>query len=99
MVLVLLFCIFGSDNMPYISQEVRFDLLRRHPITPGELSYKFTNEIKTYWNQGTFAGNKQDYQRINDILGALEGAKLEFVRRVVNPYEDSKIKDNGDVYS
>lgn len=60
------------------------------------------------------------YRVINDILGALEGAKLEFkrrkgpglnqvlyafdevkadfYRRVAAPYEDEKIKQNGDVY-
>ena len=38
------------------------------------------------------------YATINDIIGALEGAKMEFYRRVVAPYEDEKIKENGDVY-
>lgn len=40
--------------------------------------------------------------RINDpegdALGALECCKLEFYRRVAAPYEDSKIKSNGDCY-
>jgi hypothetical protein len=39
-----------------------------------------------------------NYQVINDIIGALEGAKMEFYRRVVIPYEDRKIIENGDVY-
>jgi hypothetical protein len=38
------------------------------------------------------------YHNINDILGALEGAKLEFYRRVAVPYENGKIQENGDVY-
>jgi hypothetical protein len=38
------------------------------------------------------------YRTINDVLGALEGAKLEFYRRVAAPYEDQKIQENGDVY-
>jgi len=38
------------------------------------------------------------YQTFNDIIGALEGAKLEFYRRVVVRYEEEKIKANGDVY-
>ena len=29
---------------------------------------------------------------------ALEGAKLEFYRRIVAPYEELKIKENGEVY-
>lgn len=33
-----------------------------------------------------------------DILGAIEGAKAELQRRVLTPYEDQKIAENGDVY-
>jgi hypothetical protein len=38
------------------------------------------------------------YQTFNDALGALEGAKQEFYRRVVVPYEEQKRFENGDVY-
>jgi len=37
-------------------------------------------------------------QRGVSALGAIECAKLEFIRRVVSPYEDAKIVANGDVY-
>ena len=40
-----------------------------------------------------------NYQRINGLIGALECAKLELYRRVAVPYEDQKIKENGDVYN
>jgi hypothetical protein len=40
----------------------------------------------------------KNYQTVNDIVGALEGAKMEFYRRAAAPYEDLKIKENGDVY-
>jgi hypothetical protein len=57
------------------------------------LNWKFTLLIVAYMkSQGL------SYQAINDVLGALEGAKQEFYRRVVVPYEDQKILDNGDVY-
>jgi hypothetical protein len=59
----------------------------------GELNYCFTMEIKAYLRTKGIS-----YQTFNDILGALEGAKLEFNRRIVAPYEDIKIKENGDVY-
>ena len=39
-----------------------------------------------------------NYQNINDIVGALDGAKAEFQRRVVVDYEKAKIEENGDVY-
>jgi len=38
------------------------------------------------------------YQKANDIIGALEGAKLEFYRRVVSGYENRKISSHGDMY-
>jgi len=38
-----------------------------------------------------------NYARINTIIGAIESAKAEFQRRVVAPYEDTKIRSNGDV--
>jgi hypothetical protein len=88
--------------MPYIKQERRdaiidFDthshiLSTQAPDTAGELNYLITEIIKTYFK------TKGGYQAINDIVGALEGAKLEFYRRVAAPYEDTKIKENGDVY-
>ena len=76
--------------MPYIPQKER-DEEWRHA---GELNYHFTRMIVGY-----FEDKGLSYQTINDILGALEGAKLEFYRRVVVPYEDKKIVENGDVYS
>lgn len=39
------------------------------------------------------------YKDLNDAIGALEACKLEFYRRVIVPYEDQKIKSNGDVYN
>ena len=61
--------------------------------TPGELNYLITQLCITY-----IKDNGKSYQYINDVVGALEGAKLEFYRRLAAPYEDSKIKENGDVY-
>jgi hypothetical protein len=63
------------------------------PNEPGQLNYAITCVLKDYIEM-----NDLNYQTINDIVGALEGAKLEFYRRVAAPYEDTKIKENGDVY-
>lgn len=79
--------------MPYINKADRDLMLWSYPTTPGELNYDITNSIIKYYHD-----KELNYQTINDILGALEGAKLEFYRRVVVPYEDKKIKENGDVY-
>jgi len=62
------------------------------PETAGELNYAITRLVQLY------LGATPNYQRFNDVLGALEGAKLEMVRRRLNDYEDSKIAQNGDVW-
>jgi hypothetical protein len=82
--------------MPYIKQEVREELLERTAENSGELNFQITQLISRYCQDKPFS--KLSYQTINDIVGALEGAKLEFYARVARPYEDQKIKENGDVY-
>jgi hypothetical protein len=37
------------------------------------------------------------YTRFNTAIGVLESCKLELYRRFVAPYEDIKIKENGDI--
>lgn len=83
--------------MPYIKLEDRFkfvEALERLPeiTTAGELNYLITSLAIRYMDKG------QNYQNYNDVMGALEGAKLELYRREVAPYEDTKITQNGDVY-
>ena len=83
--------------MPYIKQDNRrvVDTVLEVPVmeNAGELNYVLTKVIKDYLQQ--FGSS---YQTMNDIVGALDGAKVEFQRRIVAPYEDSKIQANGDVY-
>lgn len=82
--------------MPYIERIKRNLLLPNSQTTamvPGELNYQITCLIVGFMLERGIS-----YTTINDILGALEGAKLEFQRRVVGPYEDAKIRLNGDVY-
>lgn len=82
--------------MPYINSSRREEICPRvNSIidNPGELNYAITMLVKYY-----LANHGLSYQTINDIGFALEGAKLEFYRRVAAPYEDEKIQQNGDVY-
>lgn len=81
--------------MPYIDLLVRerLDSGAISPHTAGELNYEITKLINRY-----MVNERLRYQTINDVVGALEGAKAEFQRRVVGPYEDTKISTNGDVY-
>jgi hypothetical protein len=84
--------------MPYIDKTMRiyFHLpleVTKSIQTPGQLNYLFTQLFLAY------LGNKgESYQSFNDIIGALEGAKLELYRRQVAKYEDMKASLNGDVY-
>jgi hypothetical protein len=87
--------------VPYIKPELRakFDPLLDELI----------KELRTYcWVAGDFnyvvtrlahAMFKYQpcYNQANAIVGALECAKQEFYRRVVAPYEEHKIIENGDV--
>lgn len=77
--------------MPYIKQKRRSEIFLA--ISSGELNYMFTLLIISYLQM-----NGESYQTYNDIIGALEAAKLELYRRKIAPYEDKKIQENGDVY-
>lgn len=81
--------------MPYIKDEDRYKIrasTKKYEVA-GELNYRLTTIIQKY-----IEDKGECYQTYNDIIGALEGAKLELYRRKIAPYEDKKIKENGDVY-
>jgi hypothetical protein len=90
--------------MPYIKKEDRkkfdsiiedfVDALTEHgfkPFSEGELNYVIS---KIIW--GMF-DTKPSYKLGNNLVGVLECVKQEFIRRKLNPYEDEKIKENGDI--
>ena len=83
--------------MPYISKELRdplyYESETNKPESAGELNYVITMLCARY-----LFDNGEGYAAHNEIIGALECAKLEFYRRMTAPYEDTKIKENGDVY-
>lgn len=78
--------------MPYIPQDLRADAME-NPTCSGDLNFAITTLLISYASYHILS-----YAVINDVLGALEGAKAEFYRRVAVPYEDMKIEENGDVY-
>ncbi|MCX8205190.1 MAG: hypothetical protein N3H31_06025 [Candidatus Nezhaarchaeota archaeon] len=55
----------------------------------GQLSYLFTKTLKSLYRPSYF-----NYER---IIGLLECIQHEFYRRWVGPYEDAKMKENGDI--
>jgi len=79
--------------MPYIPKDEREGLrYEGQPKTTGQLNYAITRVV------GAYLGANPNYSRFNDAMGALESAKLELYRRLVAGYEDTKLKQNGDVY-
>ena len=96
--------------MPYIKEQDRkyldksidqlalklIDKITSNDNLCGELNYSLFRIIKIITNPGVIGGERR-YARFNAILGALECCKQEIYRRMVSPYEDEKIKENGDV--
>lgn len=79
--------------MPYIKEKERQELLTGAPASSGQLNYCITNMINVYLHETGIC-----YDTLNEIIGVLECAKLEFYRRVVSDYENVQKKANGDVY-
>lgn len=87
--------------MPYIKMDARskyeealkeiIGILKAQPVESidGDLNYIITRILK-----GSYPLR---YFNLNRAVGVLECCKLEFYRRVAAPYEDTKIKENGDV--
>ena len=83
--------------MPYIPQKDRNALLliaNRLASNPGELNFQLSQIVNGY-----LCDKPLSYQRMNDVVGALECLKLEVARRIVAPYENAKILENGDVFT
>ena len=89
--------------MPYIKLDDRRRFLadldsinqefNERGVSRGDLNFLVSTLCKYYMDQ-----HGQSYSIINDIVGVLECAKMEFYRRVAVPYEDKKRTENGDVY-
>ncbi len=87
--------------MPYIKKESRPAIdelvnpliiyLKSLPVEKqdGALNYVITKIIKGLY--------PQKYFHFNRALGVLSAVTSEFYQRIVAPFEDTKIKENGDV--
>lgn len=81
--------------MPYLEQGIRASLEDGRKATKGgELNYQISKLLNDF-----VAMKQLNYATINEAIGALECAKLEFYARVARPYEELKAKQNGEVYS
>ena len=90
--------------MPYIPQADRkvFDrtltvligAVAERGLSNGELNYLFTKIANIYIDRHGLS-----YNTGSDVIKAFECAKLELYARVMRPYEDRKIAENGDVFN
>jgi len=85
--------------MPYIKNVDRgkFDhilesLHELGALTTGELNYFISMVLHQFVEEHGLC-----YSTLNAVVGMMECAKTEFQRRVVAPYEDKKIQENGDL--
>ena len=85
--------------MPYLKQQDRDDLAQLKKlindtrlVSGGSLNYLFYCLALEYIKQ-----HGMNYQAIQDVEGAFTCCTNEFYRRIAAPYEDEKIKENGDV--
>ncbi len=86
--------------MPYIKKfsrdcyeerlEPLLDLVSRDG-SPAMLNYLISKLCRAY------LGDNASYETLNDAVGVLECAKIELYRRMIAPYEDRKIAENGDL--
>lgn len=83
--------------MPHIQKEVARRIRKEAYIpslqNPGQLNHHLTKVCQRYLIE-----KGERYQTYNDILGALEGCKLEMYRLKTAKYEDHKIKLNGNAW-
>ncbi len=82
-----------ADQRPAIDELVKplIDHLKSIPLEDqdGSLNYAVTKIIKNVY--------PQKYFHFNRALGVLTAIIQELYRKIVGPYEDTKIKENGDV--
>jgi hypothetical protein len=72
--------------MPYIPEDRAGEMI--FPETAGELNAVLSQLIAMYLEG---RGNDVCYQDLNEVVGALECCKQEFVSRILNNYEHKKL--------
>jgi len=81
--------------MPYIKKAARKSMSAGcDPETPGELNYVISSLVGEYIQR-----KGESYTTHNEVLGVLTCVQLELYRRLTGPYEDVKLKENGDIFS
>jgi hypothetical protein len=83
--------------MPYLSDLDKARVDSDGPTTPGDLNYVLT-KVALYYLKRKMNGGPFNYAMLAEIKSAFAEARDEFSRRLMTPYEEIKIHQNGDVY-
>lgn len=80
--------------MPYISDKNKRQMLKPVEVasSPGELNYQIFVTMLAY-----LENREVSYDTLAEALSACHEAGGEFRRRILVPYEDDKIAENGDI--
>ena len=82
--------------MPYIYDRPRREVLacgEGLPQDAAELNFVICDLADSFLTRKGVT-----YAHVNEVMGAIECAKLEIYRRVAAPFEDQKAAENGDVF-
>jgi hypothetical protein len=85
--------------MPYIPKVIRerldtkIEFLADDIQTVGDINYVISRIIGMFLLRSGIS-----YHVMSGILGTLHAAANEFYARIIRPYEDTKITENGDVH-
>lgn len=88
--------------MPYIAESARLDYapgayLRADNV--GTLTFQLQQLVQDYLLLAhQMHGGTLRYADLAEVLGAIEGAKADFIDRILLPYEACKAAENGDVW-
>ena len=92
--------------MPYIPQERRQELYPLISKVAGEIQAAVESGIGKRGGEVNFVICSlvdmlydRNYTELSAAIGDVECAKLELYRRVLGPYEDTKILTEGDVFA
>jgi len=87
--------------MPYIPDKEKNEMtdaiedLRLYILTKGDLNYAICQLV----GKLILDSDRISYTKMSEWIDAVHDAEAELRRRLLNPYEDQKIIENGDVPS
>jgi hypothetical protein len=82
--------------MPYLTQKRRQELLDGEPMeNTGDLTFVLSATVERFLDE---LPGRLRYEDLAKPISALDNAKEEYRRQVLNPYEDRKMQENGYVH-